>query len=221
MKSLKFDNVYEDFKGKKRLLYTKSLAPEKKVYGEQLVNVDGIEYREWNFTRSKLGAAIMKGISQIGFRKGETVLYLGSASGTTVSHVSDIIEDGMIFALDFAPRSLRDLVFLCDDRSNIAPILADANQPLKYSGKISQVDFVFQDVAQRNQVEIFLKNVDMFLKPGGFCMLSVKSRSIDVSKKPAQVFKTVGMELEKHLKVIDYRELDPFERDHAVFLCKR
>lgn len=221
MKPLRFDNVFEDFRGKRKLLYTKNLSLGNNVYGEPLVRQAGIEYREWNITRSKLGAAIAKGISQIGFRKGEIVLYLGSASGTTVSHVSDILEEGMVFALDFAPRSLRDLVFLCEQRKNIAPILADANKPESYANRVCQVDFVFQDIAQRNQVEIFLKNIDMFLKPGGFAMLSVKSRSIDVSKKPAQIFKQVKQDLEKHLKIIDYRELDPFEKDHAVFLCKR
>lgn len=216
-----FEGVFEEQKGKRSILLTKNLAPGKIVYGEQLTRIGGVEYREWNPTRSKLGAGILKGIKELGFKKGSTVLYLGAASGTTVSHVSDILEDGFVFALDFAPRSTRDLVFLCEDRKNIIPILADAHKPESYMDKLCQVDFVFQDIAQRDQTDIFVKNCKAYLKPGGLCMFSVKSRSIDVSKKPSLVFAQVRIELEKHLKIIDQKNLEPFQRDHALFLCKK
>ena len=66
------------------------------VYGEKKVSIDGdggekIEYRVWNPFRSKLAAAILGGIDNIHMRPGSKVLYLGAASGTTVSHVSDIV----------------------------------------------------------------------------------------------------------------------------------
>ncbi len=50
-----------------------------------------IEYRVWNPFRSKLAAAILGGVDQIYMPPGSKVLYLGAASGTTVSHVSDIV----------------------------------------------------------------------------------------------------------------------------------
>jgi fibrillarin-like rRNA methylase len=50
-----------------------------------------IEYRVWNPFRSKLGAAILGGVGDIHMGPGSKVLYLGAASGTTVSHVSDIV----------------------------------------------------------------------------------------------------------------------------------
>jgi rRNA 2'-O-methyltransferase fibrillarin len=54
-------------------------------------NGEKIEYRVWNPFRSKLGAAILGGVDQIHIKPGAKVLYLGAASGTTVSHVSDIV----------------------------------------------------------------------------------------------------------------------------------
>lgn len=220
MKNSKLEGVYEESKGRKTRLYTLNSDPGVSVYGERLVKEGGKEYREWNHTRSKLGAAIMKGVTQMGIRPSATVLYLGSGSGTTVSHVSDIITPAYVFAIDFAPRVMRDLVFLAKRRKNIIPIMADANQPATYFNRLVLVDVVFQDIAQRNQVEIFLKNL-AFLKKGGFGILAVKSRSVDVTKNPKVIFREVRKELEKHVMIVDYRELEPFEKDHCVFVCKK
>jgi len=218
----RFPNVYIEKKGRFPIFFTKSISPGKRVYGENLIRFGSEELREWEPKRSKLGAALVKGISQIGMKEGDRVLYLGAASGTTVSHVSDIVgKDGFIFALDFAPRVVRDLVFVCEDRKNITPLLADANQPLTYSHLITQVDCIFMDIAQRNQVEIFLKNCELYLKSGGFGLLSLKSRSVDVTKRPADIFRIVRAELEKHMIVSDYRDLYPYEKDHAFFVCKK
>src|SRR3989338_3174419 len=102
MKPTKFFEIYEEEYGRQRFLYTVNLVPGKKVYEEKLVQREGKEYREWNPRRSKLAAAILKGIGQIGVRPGLVVLYLGASSGTTPSHVSDILgKDGFMFALDF------------------------------------------------------------------------------------------------------------------------
>ena len=45
----------------------------------------------WNPFRSKLAAAILGGVDKIHMKPGSKVLYLGAASGTTVSHVSDLV----------------------------------------------------------------------------------------------------------------------------------
>lgn len=222
MQESRIFQVYEERKSKKRLIYTKSLAPGKNVYGETIVRKGSTEYRQWDPSRSKLAAAIMKGCPNLFIRKGQTILYLGAASGTTVSHVSDMVgEEGFVFALDFAPRVVRDLVFVCEDRKNIAPLLEDALHPENYKDKVSKIDLIFQDIAQRDQVKIFLKNVDMFLKKGGYALLAVKSRSIDVTKKPKTVFNSVRAELDKNITIVDSRELGPFEKDHMIFICKK
>ena len=218
IKPSKIFEVYED----KRRVYTANLTPGKVVYDEKLLKGKNVEYREWNPGKSKLAAAILKGCPNIFIKKGSIVLYLGSATGTTVSHVSDIVgREGFIFALDFAPIVMRQLVFICKERNNIAPILADANKPLEYADKVSQVDVIYQDIAQKNQVGIFIKNIELFLKDGGYALLAVKARSIDVAKNPKILFKEIKKELEKNLIIIDNRILDPFQRDHCIFICKK
>ena len=214
--------VFEEKKGRKPCLFTKNLVAGQSVYGERLLMQEGVEYREWQPERSKLAAVIMKGSPDIGIRKRDVVLYLGAATGTTVSHVSDIIgEEGFVFALDFAPRVVRDLYFLCLERKNIAPILADANKPRSYAGNICQADVVYQDIAQKNQVEILLKNCELFLKDGGCALLAVKARSIDVTKRPKDIFKQVREQLENKMRIVDCRELEPYQKDHCFFMLKK
>ena len=217
----KIFEVYEQ-EGRRRQLYTINLVPGHNVYGERIVAENGIEYREWNASKSKLAASILKGSPNIGIRKDDVVLYLGSASGTTVSHVSDIVgNEGLVFAVDVAPRVMRDLIFLRYKRKNIAPILADAGRIALLKERISAVDVIYQDVAQKNQLDIFLKKVGLFLQNEGCALLAVKARSIDVTKNPKQIFKDVKEKLEKELAIIDYRELEPFQRDHCVFICRK
>ncbi len=223
MQNIKFYEIFEERKKGRRSLFTKNLVPGRQVYGERLVKDNGVEYREWTPFKSKPAAARMKGLNQFGLKPGDKVLYLGAASGTTVSHFSDIVgEKGMIFALDFAPRVVRDLVSLCETRKNIAPLLENANKPDSYKEKIIYpVDFIYQDIAQKNQAEIFMKNVNAFLKNGGYCLLAIKARSVDVAKKPGHVFNEVKKFLRDKVEIVDYRELEPFEKDHAFFVCKK
>lgn len=47
--------------------------------------------RQWNPFRSKLASAILGGVKNIYMEPGMKVLYLGAASGTTVSHVADLV----------------------------------------------------------------------------------------------------------------------------------
>ncbi len=218
IKTSKIFEVYQDFK---KRLYTVNLTPGQTVYDERLFKEKGIEYREWNPGRSKLAAAILNGCNNIFIRKDSIVLYLGCASGTTVSHISDIVgNNGFIFALDFAPIVMRKMVFVAEQRKNIAPVLADANKPQTYTGKVSQVDIIYQDVAQKNQLDIFFKNISLFLKKEGYALLAVKARSIDVTKKPKALFAEIKQRLEKEMTIIDSRLLDPHQKDHCIFICK-
>jgi fibrillarin-like pre-rRNA processing protein len=207
---------------RQKFLATHNLAPGRKVYGEELVNVEGFEYRLWNPSRSKLGAAIMKGLKRNPIKPGSKVLYLGVASGTTCSHVSDIIGDtGHVWGVDFAPRPIRDLIdHAARYRKNITPILADARQPQSYSFQVPKVEVIFADVAQPDQAEIVVKNAKAYLKRGGYAMLSIKSRSIDVGRAPEEIFKEQVLVLEAGgLRVEELVTLDPFELDHALALA--
>lgn len=205
-------------------LATRNLSPTRNVYGERLVRFDDVEYRVWDAFRSKLAAAILKGIDFVPIRPGHKVLYLGAASGTTASHVSDIVwEKGHVYCVEFASRSLRDLVDkVCNYRFNMTPILEDARSPEKYRMFIpAQVDDIYCDIAQPEQARVLADNSDIYLKDHGWIMLAVKSQSIDVTKEPSEVY-------EKEMKVLRARgftidqfvNLEPYDKAHAMVLAQ-
>ena len=221
MEETKDKGIYMET-GRRVRFYTINLVPGQKVYDERLFREKGVEFREWSVHKSKIGAALAKNICPLGIKENDYILYLGVASGTTASHLSDMIGlKGLIFGIDIAPRSLRDFYFLAKKRKNLVPILADCNKPDEYANRICMCDFLVQDIAQKNQLEIFLKNMK-FLKQGGRAFLEIKERSIDVTKNPRQIFEAVKRELEqKKIKILDYQSLDPFEKDHCVFVIEK
>ncbi len=214
VKKHRFPGVYIviDDDGSEKIA-TKNLVPGQRVYGERVVKFEGEEYRIWNPTRSKLGAAILNGLKNFPIKPGSTVLYLGVASGTTASHVSDIVGwEGKVFGVEFSPRVLRELVPLVEERRNIVPILGDATKPEGYRALVPKVDVIFEDVAQPTQAKILIDNAKVYLKSGGYGMISVKSRSIDVTKEPEQVFKEVEKELSTYFEVVERLSLEPTRR---------
>jgi fibrillarin-like pre-rRNA processing protein len=149
-------------------------------------------------------------------------LYLGAANGTTPSHLSDIASNGMLYCVEFSKRAFRDLIEVCKKRKNMVPILANANRPEMYRSIVGKVDLVYQDVSQRNQTEIFLKNVKSLLKTQGFGILMVKARSVDVTAKPKDIFKEAERELKENgLKVLETVILKPYEKDHAAIVVEK
>ncbi|KAF7993489.1 hypothetical protein HCN44_010084 [Aphidius gifuensis] len=210
-------------RGKEDALVTRNLVPGSEVYGEKRISVDGdnsekIEYRVWNPFRSKLAAAILGGVDQIHMPPGSKVLYLGAASGTTVSHVADVVgPDGLVYAVEFSHRSGRDLLNVAKKRTNIIPIIEDARHPHKYRMLIGMVDTVFADVAQPDQARIVALNSQYFLKNGGHFVISIKASCIDSTAKPEAVFAAEVKKLvADNLKPQEQITLEPYERDHAV-----
>lgn len=215
-----FEGVFEE----NSRIYTKNLAPGKKVYGERLVEENGTEYREWNPFRSKLAAAIKKGLKEMPIKEGFKVLYLGSSEGTTVSHVSDIVgEKGLVIGVDFSAAVMRKFLLICGERKNIVPLLADANKPETYKEQLKGIkfDFLFQDVSQKNQAEIFAKNAEFFLGKGKKAMIAIKARSIAVEKNPKEVFRQEIEKMGKEFKAGQLIELKPFEKDHLLAVCEK
>lgn len=205
-------------------LATENLIPGTRVYGEPLVNDEktGKEYRIWNPHRSKLSAALHNGMSKLNLDEHSNVLYLGASTGTTVSHISDIVKKGRIYAVEFSPVSMRKLSRLCQARPNIAPLLNDATKPKDYMNLVEKVDVVYCDVAQPSQTKLFIDNMDLFMKDSGQGVFMIKSRSINVNIKP----KTVYKEQEKILKangynIVEKTKLEPYEKDHICFLVER
>jgi fibrillarin-like pre-rRNA processing protein len=217
MKNTNIEGVYKDCDK----LFTENPIQCKgsKVYNEKLINKNGKEFRLWNPYRSKFAAAFLNGLKKINLLPNSTVLYLGAATGTTVSHVSDIIKNGVVYSVENSPIAIKKLFQLTKQRQNIIPILADANHPEKYSSLIPQVDIVYQDISQRNQAEIFYENTSRFLKENGQGILMIKARSIDVSLKPKKAYEHIYSELtDKGLKIIQTIDLAPYEKDHAAVL---
>lgn len=219
VKKYKFDGIYQII-GKKKVLATRNLVKGNKVYDEELITFKGVEYREWIPKRSKLAAAILKGIKIMPIKRNSRVLYLGAASGTTASHISDIAYEGFVYCIDCSPRVVRDLIFVCKKRKNMFPLLADASKPLEYLNLIGKCDIIYQDIAQRNQAEILIKNAKIFLKKGDYALFAVKSRSIDVTKSPKKVFEEVEKKLKEYFEILDKKRLEPFEKDHCFFILK-
>jgi fibrillarin-like pre-rRNA processing protein len=207
-----------------RRLATNNLASGHSVYGERLVKFQRTEYRVWDAFRSKLAAAILKGLVTVPIKPRHKVLYLGAASGTTVSHVSDIVgEEGFVYCVEFASRSIRDLVNnVCVLRMNTSPILADARLPETYAALIEKVDDIYCDIAQPEQAAVLANNAKLFLKEDGGVMLAVKSQSIDVTKKPSEVYKEeVNVLKNRGFRVEQVVPLEPYDKAHEMIVAQR
>jgi len=215
MKQTKFEGVYTD--GSRQ--FTLNRDPGHRVYGEDLVSSGGAEYRAWDPRRSKLAAALLNGLEVFPFRPASRVLYLGAASGTTPSHVSDIACDGQVFCVEIASRPFRDLVALCERRKNMHPILADASNAGAYSPIVQSVDVAYQDISQKDQVGILDRNMEALPPSTGKAILMVKARSIDVSANPAKIFARVeGQLIERGYEVEQRIDLAPYEKDHEAMV---
>lgn len=212
----KWEGVYTDGPW----LLTRNLVPGNSVYGERLVQEGGVEYRRWDANRSKLAAYLRCGGRIWEFGDAVSVLYLGAGSGTTVSHVSDICGRGTVTAVEISARSFRDLLTRSEVRRNLVPVMGDATKPETYSGRLGVIDVLYQDVAQRDQEGIFLRNLER-LRPGGTGYLMIKARSQDVAAPPTRIYEGVKQELASAgLKVLDFRALTPYQTDHAALVVQ-
>ena len=214
--------LWVDVDGERRIC-TENLSKGVDVYGERLIKVKGVEYRVWDPFRSKLAVAIIKGLKYLPIKYGIKVLYLGASTGTTASHVSDIVgSGGLVFCVESASRVARELIArVATYRSNIIPIIEDARRPNAYFSVTGKVDVVYCDIAQPDQTEIAMTNCKMYLKKGGYLILVIKTRSIDVTKEPKYVvdnevarLRTNGFDIEEVIN------LQPFDKDHAIAFAR-
>ncbi|KAK0651758.1 Fibrillarin-domain-containing protein [Cercophora newfieldiana] len=218
--------------GKEDLLATANLVPGESVYGEKRISVENAskdeggastktEYRIWNPFRSKIAAGILGGLENIYMKPGSKVLYLGAASGTSVSHVADIVgPTGSVYAVEFSHRSGRDLINMATRRTNVIPIVEDARKPMSYRMLLPMVDVIFADVAQPDQARIVGLNARLFLKQGGGVLISIKASCIDSTAPPEQVFASEVQKLrEDKFFPKEQLTLEPYERDHAMVSC--
>ncbi|MFQ5476631.1 MAG: fibrillarin-like rRNA/tRNA 2'-O-methyltransferase [Nitrosopumilus sp.] len=207
--------------GEKKLA-TESLVPGNQVYKEKLIIKKGVEYRLWDPFRSKLAAAVMNDLEEFPFENKIKVLYLGASTGTTVSHISDIVgPSGIVFAVEHASRVARDFLDrVAAHRANVIPILQDARKPKEYFSVFGKVDIVYVDIAQPDQTKIAIDNCDMFLKKGGYFFLVIKTRSIDVTKSPKKIIVEEIDKLKTKFDILQSIDLHPYDKDHAMVIAK-
>ena len=219
----KFKNVYISGSSDNYKLYTKNLTPGKKVVDEKLITIGQEEYREWDPYRSKLAALILENPMIDLFSDNLNSLYLGAASGTTTSYLSDILKNGIIYAVEFAERSIRQLLQNCKERTNVIPILGDANFPEQYNQNIfTTIDLIYQDVAQPNQAEIAIKNSEYYLKEGGIIILAIKSQSIDSIVKSEKVYAQEKLYIEQQgYRIIESVNIHKYASNHIILLVQK
>lgn len=205
--------------GGKKSLATPNLDLGHNVYGERLIQDNHKEFRQWDEYRSKLAAAIHKGLQNLPFVNGTRVLYLGASTGTTVSHISDIVGNGgIVFAVEPAIRVVRELLEnVATRRYNVIPIVEDGRKPRSYYSIFGTVQVVYCDIAQPDQTDIAIENCKTYLERGGVLLLVVKSRSIDVVKAPKVVIREEAQKLESNgFTIKQVIDLEPYDKDHGM-----
>lgn len=228
--SVLFEGVYripDPRNPSKKILATKNLVPGRTVYGEALVRRDFetkvMEFRSWDPFRSKLSAAILNNLQNFPFKKGTNCLYLGASTGTTVSHLSDIVEnEGKIFSVEMAARVAREfLENVVRYRKNVIPIIENAKHPERYPAVYGKVSAVYCDVAQPDQTEIAIRNCEEYLEEG-MLFLVVKASSIDALRPKKQVFEEQAATIKNSgLKLLELIDLEPYDRNHALIVATR
>ena len=215
------DNVdWIEVAGKEKLA-TKNYVPGNSVYGEHLQRSSNSAFRIWDPYRSKLAASIINGLKNIPINSGSTILYLGSSTGTTPSHVSDIVgKTGLLFCVEISSRVARDFIDnVVSFRNNIIPIIADARNTDSYTSIFRNIDSVYCDISQPDQTDIAISNCKTFLASNSQLLLVIKSRSIDTTKEPQSIYKQEISKLESNgFEINQMVDLHPFDKDHVLIL---
>lgn len=216
-----------------RTLWTLNAVPKKAVYGESLRNFSGTEFRRWDPTRSKLGAALVRtrrAPELLLPEEGTTVLYLGAGHGTSISHLHDHLcgaendLSGRLVAVDLAPRCLRELTHMAKSRPGLVPVLGDARKHAAWGVLLPRkVNWLFQDVAQAGQVDIFIAACRRFLERNGTGLLSLKAASERWTGEGEEaLFTSVEQTLESSGFEVEERiELAGYEDNHVLFAVRK
>ncbi|MGC2289781.1 MAG: fibrillarin-like rRNA/tRNA 2'-O-methyltransferase [Thermoplasmata archaeon] len=200
---------------------TEALGTPPEVYGERLVPVRSGWWRRWDPYRSKLSSALLKGFRGPLPQPGERWLYLGAATGTTASHLADLVgPDGAVYAVEMSLRPFARLLRLAERYPNLFPLLGDARRPDDYAGWVPPVDGMYSDIAQADQVGIARRNAELFLRDGQPLLLVLKLSSLGRDRNPdALVDRALG-ELRPFRAMSPPLTLEPFHRQHRFFVAR-
>ena len=199
-------------------LWTETEAAPPSVYGERWTERDGRTLRAFDPTRSKLAAGLVRGWEGPLPEPGERWLYLGAASGTTASHVADLVgPEGAVYALERSLRPFARLLALAERWPSLLPVLADARNLVSYLALVPPVDGLYADVAQPDQIEIVLANAREFLTgPNAAVVVALKTASMGRDAPASGHLHRAEASLHDPLDLDPAVRLDPFHRGHFL-----
>jgi fibrillarin-like pre-rRNA processing protein len=198
-------------------LWTVALADGGPVYGERILERSDAALRRFDPSRSKLSAALLKADDLPPPAPEQTWLYLGAATGTTASHLADLVgRSGRVYAVEKSVRSFVRLVALAERYPNLFPVLADARRPEEYLGLVPPVDGLYADIAQPDQVAIVRANAREFLRAGGRLYLALKTASMGRERTAEEHARDATDALRADFTVRAPVSLEPFHRRHFM-----
>jgi fibrillarin-like rRNA methylase len=199
-------------------LWTQATGDPPSVYGERWIDFEGHPYRSFEPTRSKIAAAVVRDWEGPLPRPAERWLYLGAASGSTASHVADLVgPQGAVYAVEKSVRPFARLYRLSERWPNLWPVLADARAPQEYFDLVPAVDGLYADVSQPDQIEILVRNAALYLKgQGNPVLLSLKTPSLARGRSPAALRSRAEEALHPFVDPIESVRLEPFHRGHYL-----
>jgi len=210
--------LFESHHGDRRELWTEAVGELPPVYGERWVDAGSRRLRHFEPGRSKLAAAVVRGWSGDLPAPSERWLYLGAASGTTASHVADLVgPEGRVYALERSVRPFARLLSLADRWPNLRPILADARNPREYATLIPPVGGLYADIAQPDQLAIVIANAELLLSGSGTRLLiALKTPSMGRGRSAAGHRDASETTLADRMALAPSVSLEPFHRGHYM-----
>ena len=167
----------------------------------------------WNPYHSKLSAYLMAGGENWPFKKNSKVLYLGSAEGNTISYLSEICLTNNITAVEISAVAMAELLVLAKTKENIIPCLEDAHFPEKYRIQANNPEIIYQDIAQNDQVDIFIRNCKFFNPKQAFLMLKTQS----ISNKKKKILEDTENLLKEIFKTVESININKWAKGHSAY----
>lgn len=210
--------LFEVSRPDRRELWTEAVGDPPPVYGERWTEAGDRRFRLFEPTRSKLAAALVKGWIGDLPSAGERWLYLGAASGTTASHVADLVgPGGTVYAIERSIRPFARLLTLAERWPNLRPVLADARDPDSYADLVPPVDGVYADIAQADQLDIVRRNTQLLLQgDGSRVMIALKTASMGRHRSASGHREVAESALSEEVTLYPSVALDPFHRGHFL-----